>query len=92
MDAVPDFLSQIEKVSSKKEEFLAFKIDLTNKIQYLLDRNPNEFFQFCYRFDLSEEKVKSAIFGIGTQSSASQLAELVLQRALEKIETRKKYR
>lgn len=93
MELIPDFLNQLEKVSNDDQTlFEAFKLELTRKISHLLEHQPNQLFNFFYRFDLDENQVKAAIFGAQSKNTVAVLVELIIKRALEKIEMRKRYR
>jgi len=82
----------------KKEEFNeVIEIDqikkkLTSVIQYLLDKDLNKLLNIFYRIDLDERKVKLILSASLPDYIASDLAELVIQRELQKAKTRLKYR
>ena len=45
-----------------------------------------------YRIDIAENKVKSVLATSDPESISQELADLIIQRELQKVETRKKYR
>lgn len=63
---------------------------LTERIAYMLDHDFEFLMHIFYRLDLNEQKVSNALTG-GGDDPASQLALLVIERELQKIETRKRY-
>lgn len=63
---------------------------LTERIAYMLDHDFELLMHIFYRLDLNEQKVSEALTG-GSDAPAFQLASLVIERELQKIETRKRY-
>lgn len=63
---------------------------LTERIAYMLDHDFEFLMQIFYRLDLNEQKVSAALTG-GGDAPAAGLATLVIERELQKIETRKRY-
>ncbi len=69
-----------------------FKIYLTNKIVELMDKNYDLFFKALYRIDIAEEKLQK-LFAVGNKDFVpAALADLIIERQLQKVEFRKKYR
>lgn len=65
---------------------------LAGKIIELMDRNYDLFFKALYRIDISEEKLQS-LFAVGNKEFIpSALADLIIERQIQKLEFRKKYR
>ncbi len=62
---------------------------LAREISILLDRDFQYLLNVLYRIDVSEEKVKQAFAG---NEPAFNIAGLIIERELKKVETRKKYR
>lgn len=62
---------------------------LTQVINYLLEKNFEKLLQAMYRIDISEEKFKSIFSKEG--NIAEELAQLVLDRELQKVYFRKRY-
>ena len=68
----------------------AFLDLLTSAVQNLIDSDFERFLNALYRIDVDEQKVKEAF--AQESNVAKAIAELIIQRELQKITTRKKYR
>ncbi len=64
---------------------------LTVRIAELLKSNLNELLRILYRIDVAEHKVKNAFKCISEEEIADQIAQLVIERQMQKIEIRRKY-
>ncbi len=64
---------------------------LTARITELLKSNLNELLRILYRVDVAEHKVKNAFKCISEEEIADQIAQLVIERQMQKIEIRRKY-
>lgn len=62
---------------------------LAGEIALLMDRDMQRLLNILYRIDVSEDKVKLAFI---SDEPAFQVAGLIIERELLKVETRKKYR
>ena len=71
---------------STEDQFLKL---LTQVIQHLLDSDFERLMNGLYRIDVDENKVKLAMT---TDDVAENIARLIIQRELQKVETRRKYR
>lgn len=67
----------------KLKEWLAIEIQL------LIDRNFHGFLNLLYRIDVDEQKAKEAF---ACNDPSMKLAELIIERELQKVESRKKYK
>ena len=67
----------------------AFLDLLTSAVQNLIDSDFERFLNALYRIDVDEQKVKEAFAKEGNVPMA--IAELIIQREFEKMETRKLY-
>jgi hypothetical protein len=65
---------------------------ITEHVIRLLLYNMEKLLQVLYRVDIDEQKVKSAFAQQDPQLIAPALAELIIQRELQKAETRIRYR
>lgn len=63
---------------------------LTGLIGHLLDNDFERLLNGLYRIDVSEEKVKLAMASQG--NIAEQVAQLIIEREMQKVITREKYR
>ena len=62
---------------------------LAGEIGVLLDKDIERLLNVLYRIDVSEAKIKIAFSG---DNPTWEIAGLIIERELEKVETRKKYR
>lgn len=62
---------------------------LTGKIALLMDQDFERLMNVLYRIDVSEDKIKLAF---AASNTANELAKLIIERELQKVATRKKYR
>lgn len=65
---------------------------LTEKIVELLDRNPAWLMHVLYRVDVAEPRVKAVFAEAAPDEIAPRLADLLIERQLQKIELRRRYR
>ena len=63
---------------------------LRQKVAYLITHNTDELFSRLYRLDVFERKIKAAMAQGGDM--AYNLAVLIFERQMEKIESRKNYK
>lgn len=69
-----------------------FKIYLTKKLAVLLDTQYDTLLNILYRIDVNEEKLNE-LFGKGTgKFIPSVLAELIIERSIQKVKFRQKYK
>ena len=64
---------------------------LAARITVLLDRNPALLMSILYRIDVAEARVQHAIAHSPPDALASDLADLVLERQLQKVKLRRRY-
>lgn len=85
-------LNGLEVEFSGKDE--AAYTELTEQIrpviEYLLEKQPDRFWNLLYSIDLNENQVKQALFGAESNSIA-QLTDLILKRELQKVVIRNYY-
>ncbi len=74
------------------ENLSQLKIYLTEKLKDLLDNNFNLLVNTLYRIDVNEEKLNELFGSKNRVSIPSALAELIIERQLQKIHFRKKYK
>lgn len=65
---------------------------VAEEVQYLIDHNLDKLWNLLYRIDVPEKKVKEVIATMPYASHAAKIAELIVTRQEEKVETRKKYK
>ncbi|MEQ8927693.1 MAG: hypothetical protein RLO81_17885 [Fulvivirga sp.] len=87
---IKDFnLDDSDLPSVKKMEDL--RAALLQIVNYLLNNDFERFILAMYRIDISETKVKTVLATAAPENIASELTDLIIQRELQKVETRKKY-
>ncbi|MEI6507747.1 MAG: hypothetical protein WCO54_04635 [Bacteroidota bacterium] len=65
---------------------------LTEQVVYLMLNDMEKLLGVLYRIDVNEKKVKQAFAQTQPQKIAPLIAELILQRELQKAESRLKYK
>lgn len=70
----------------------ALLLALKNRVRYLMQHDFNRLMTAMYILDVEEERFKAAMAVSGVDASASALAEVILEREIEKAATRRKYR
>ncbi len=68
-----------------------FKLFLTEKLSDLMVKNFDEVLKILYRIDINEIKVKNVIQS-NNNYKAPLLADLIIERQLQKVKTREKYK
>lgn len=61
-------------------------------INELIDKDFQSLIQLLYRIDVSEKKIRLYLNQKPNQDSANLIADLIIERQLQKIETRKKFK
>lgn len=64
---------------------------LTARIQAMLDRQPALLMSLLYRIDVAERAVKAALTQPDHRAIAATLADLCIERQLQKLRTRRAY-
>jgi hypothetical protein len=72
--------------------FDAFHKDLSQIIRSLLYKDYNRLINILYRMDVNEKKYIQLFKDLPSDKIAEALADLIIERALQKAETRKKYK
>ncbi len=74
------------------QSLMEFKIYLTNKIAYLMDKKYDLLMTTLYRIDIDETKIEKLFAGGNRDFIPERLAELIIERQLQKIRLREKYK
>jgi|GEM_PF-271594 len=69
-----------------------FKKYLTERLAYLIDHNFDLLVNTLYRIDVSEEKLSKLFSGDNREHIPSKLADLIIERQIQKINLRNKYK
>ncbi|RFM30435.1 hypothetical protein [Deminuibacter soli] len=72
--------------------FELFREQLAAYIHTLINQHFPQLVQLLYRLDVSEKKLKTALANAAGNDAGLLIADLIIQRQLQKIETRRKYR
>jgi hypothetical protein len=78
--------------SNDFERLEEFKKYLTEKMRDLLDKNYNLLINTLYRIDISEKKLSELFSSRNKEIIPEKLADLIIERQIEKINFRKRYR
>ncbi len=74
---------------TKLEEFRKY---LSGKMKDLLDNNYNLLINTLYRIDINEKKLSELFFSKNKELIPEKLADLIIERQIQKIEFRRRYR
>jgi len=74
------------------ERLEEFRRYLTEKMKDMLDKNYNLLINTLYRIDISEKKLSELFSSKNKESIPQKLADLIIERQIEKINFRKRYR
>jgi len=69
-----------------------FKKYLTKKLKFLLDNKFDMLVNILYKIDISEKKLSQLFSGKNRDSIPATLADLIIERQLQKIKLRKMYK
>lgn len=78
--------------STDLESLEEFRQYLTEKLKLLLDEKFDTLVNILYRIDISENKLSHLFSGNNRDSIPSSLADMIIERQLEKIRLRKLYK
>ena len=84
-------LPESEINRSEKPELEELHQYLTAAIRELLNKDFNQLINILYRIDITESRVSKALHTDDPAQIASELASLVIERELQKVETRRIY-
>jgi hypothetical protein len=69
-----------------------FHEKLSQLIRYLIDNDMHRLLNAMYRLDVSEAKFHEAMSGVDKDIAAGKVADLVLEREMQKVQTRLHYK
>lgn len=78
--------------SVKVDTLEEFKKYLKEKLAHLLDNNYDELINTLYRIDVNEKKLSELFSGKNRDNIPEVLADLIIERQLQKIRFRQKYK
>lgn len=76
---------------AENDPFAVLRSIIAAKIRLLIDKDPERLKYILYRIDVKEQKVKEALANEPLTEAAESIANLIINRQLEKVETRSKY-
>ncbi len=76
------------KPNPRVSDLEKLKLWLADEIQLIMDHDFQQFLNLLYRIDINETKAQEAFTH---QNPSFRLAELIIERELQKVESRKKY-
>ena len=102
-DRVKDIVKYVEKdftisegnsliPSSDQNSLEEFRLYLITKLKFLLLEKYDALINILYKIDINEEKVRKVFSGKDKEKIPGELAELIINRQLQKIHFRKLYR
>ena len=89
---VSDFNLEDKRDSLISNDFEEFREKLQDLINYLLDHDFERLLNAMYRLDINEDKFRKALGNQQSENIARDIAELVIDREMQKVITRRKYR
>lgn len=84
--------SEFNDDEEKQLEHSKLLKELTRVIRYLLDNDFQKLLNGLYIIDVNQQKVSEILEIGGTDNLAIDIAKLVIEREMQKVETRLKYR
>jgi len=69
-----------------------FKIYLAKKLKFLLENKYDALINLLYRIDVQEDRLSELFAGQNKHSIPTSLAELIIERSLQKIRFRQKHK
>lgn len=91
---LPDTIQSIQKYAEIEhaDSYEKLREALTSIVTYLLLHDMEKLLNILYRIDVNEPKVKAAFAQNDPKLIAPEIARLILEREIQKAESRKKYR
>ena len=83
---------KIEEISWDNPDFQALKKNVEKIVRNMLNTQFEVLLQIFYRIDVDENKVKQILSTHNPDDICSDLAELIIERELIKVASRRKYR
>ncbi len=69
-----------------------FRLYLSQKLSYLMDNKYDLLINILYRIDVGEEKLRKLFSGTNRQNISVALADLIIERSIQKAEFRQKHK
>ena len=82
----------LEEIPSEENLLEKIRALLIDKLDFLLNHDLEKLLWILYRIDVSEEKAKQALALQSEKKPSELLADLIIERQIEKAKTRMKYK
>ena len=79
------------ELTDKEQQYEALKKLLSKRIAEMIDHEFDGFVNLLYRIDINESKVKEALSEQPFSKGVEKVADMIIQRQLEKIATRRQF-
>lgn len=80
-----------EKLPQESDPWGVLRSILAEKIRYWVEKDPERLKYVLYRIDVNEQKVLEVLANSELTDAIDHIAQMIIERQLEKVETRKKY-
>lgn len=88
--SIPDkIIAAANSITEKPSE--DFRLQLSSFINKLIDKDFNALIQFLYQVDVNEQKLKAVLKQHQDVDTSSLIADLIIERQLQKIATKKHF-
>jgi hypothetical protein len=85
-DKIISAIKSIQEIPKEKT-----REDLISLVNELINKDFHSLIQLLYRIDVNENKIRLYLHENSDKDSASIIADLIIERQLQKIESRKKF-
>jgi hypothetical protein len=75
--------------NNEEEKFKAFRHLLIRRVEELAEKDMDKLFWILYRIDVNEKTLRETLQQTAPDQFASTIVDLIIERQLKKIETRK---
>lgn len=83
--------SYLPQASDESELFRQLRAVLIRRIEELLEKDSEKLMWILYRIDVSEKKVRASLEANSSSDYAQVLADLIIERQIEKARTRAQF-
>jgi hypothetical protein len=85
LDKTPD------DMVDERQQYEALKKLLSHRIEEMIDHEFDRFVNLLYRIDVNEAKVREALSEQPFSKGVEKVADMIIQRQLQKVATRRQY-
>ena len=80
-----------DRLPEENDPWAVLRSILAEKIRYWIEKDPDKLKYVLYRIDVNEQKVMHVLAHGELTEAIDTIAQMIIERQLEKVETRKKY-